>query len=59
MCSNNDRIEMILTFTISRPYRVKDTDKSFNAAMERIISQPNSFIIITVLSYYVVLFVYS
>jgi hypothetical protein len=38
----NNRTEMILTFTLSRPYRVEDTDKSFNAVMDRIITQANS-----------------
>ena len=38
----NDRTEMILTFTLSQPYRVADTDKSFNAIMNRIIAQANS-----------------
>ena len=39
---DNNRTEMILTFTLSRPYRVEDTDKSFNAVMERITTQANS-----------------
>ncbi len=42
MRSDNDRTEMILTFTLSQPYRVADTDRSFNAVMDRIISQANS-----------------
>ena len=42
MRSDNDRTEMILTFTLSQPYRVSDTDRSFNAIMDRIISQANS-----------------
>jgi len=37
-----DRTEMILTFTLSQPYRVADTNRSFNAIMERIITQANS-----------------
>ncbi len=42
MRSSNDRTEMIVTFTLSQPYRVSDTDRSFNAVMDRIISQANS-----------------
>jgi len=42
MRSDNDRTEMILTLTLSQPYRVADTDRSFNAVMDRIISQANS-----------------
>jgi len=38
----NNRTEMILTFTLSHPFRVADTDKSFNACMDRIITQTNS-----------------
>jgi len=38
----NNRTEMMLTFTLSQPYRVADTDKSFNAVMERIMTQANS-----------------
>ena len=39
---DNDRTEMILTFTISSPYRVSDTDRNFNSVMDRIIGQANS-----------------
>ena len=44
MRQNQDRTEMILTFTISQPFRVADTDKSFDAVMERIMTQSNSLI---------------
>ena len=44
MRRNEDRTEMILTFTISQPYRVADTDKSFDAVMQRIMLQANSLI---------------
>ncbi len=42
MRSTGNRTEMILTFTIARPHRVEDTNKSFNAVMQRIINQTNS-----------------
>lgn len=41
---NNDRTEMILTWTISQPFRVADTDKSFDAVMQRIRTQVNSLL---------------
>ena len=41
---NEDRTEMILTFTIAQPFRVADTDKSFEAVMQRISTQANSLI---------------
>ncbi|WP_434658226.1 hypothetical protein [Sulfurimonas sp. NW9] len=44
MRRNQDRTEMILTFTISQPFRVADTDKSFDTVMQRIMTQANSLI---------------
>lgn len=41
---SNDRSEMILTFTIASPYRVVDTDKSFDSVMEKIMAQANSLV---------------
>lgn len=41
---HGDRTEMILTFTISQPYRVADTDKSFDAVVQRIVTQSNSLV---------------
>ncbi len=41
---SNDRSEMILTFTIASPYRVTDTDKSFQAVMDRIVAQADSLV---------------
>ncbi len=38
----DNRTEMILTFTIASPYRVGDTDKSFDAVMQRIVTQAKS-----------------
>ena len=42
MRKNGDRTEMILTFTISQPFRVYDTDRSFDAVMHRIVTQAKS-----------------
>ena len=39
---NQDRTEMILTFTIPSPHRVTDTDRSFDAVMQRIRTQADS-----------------
>ena len=41
---NNDRTEMILTWTISQPFRVADTDKSFDSVMQRIRTQVKSLL---------------
>jgi hypothetical protein len=38
----NNRTEMIVTFTFASPYRVGDTDKSFNTVMQRIVGQSKS-----------------
>ncbi len=41
---NGDRTEMILTWTISQPFRVADTDKSFDTVVQRIRTQVNSLL---------------
>ena len=42
MRRNEDRTELMLTFTISQPYRVADTDKSFISVTQRIVTQAKS-----------------
>lgn len=44
MRKDKNRIELMLTFTISQPYRVADTDKSFDAVMQRIKLQSDSML---------------
>lgn len=41
---NGDRTEMILTWTISQPFRVADTNKNFDAVVQRIRTQVNSLL---------------
>jgi len=44
MRKDENRIELMLTFTISQPYRVADTDKSFDDVMQRIKLQADSML---------------
>lgn len=44
MRKDKNRIELMLTFTLSQPYRVADTDKSFDAVMDRIKLQSDSIL---------------
>ena len=44
MRKDNNRIELMLTFTISQPHRVADTDKSFDSVMQRIQTQADSLL---------------
>ena len=44
MRKDNNRIELMLTFTISQPHRVADTDRSFDSVMQRIQTQADSLL---------------
>lgn len=44
MRKDGNRIELMLTLTISQPYRVADTDKSFDEVMQRIKLQADSML---------------